>query len=793
MDFIKEIKDNSILIIDNNIKNKVLDYIDKNKILKNIKIINFQELKKSLYFDYTNETIFRIMNHYHLKYAVAKKYLDNIYYIIDEVKDNDKYKMLMDIKKYCDDENLLIYDKLFPQLLENHEHIYIYGFNFIESFNKHMLDKLKNVIIIDNEKTPYKHDVYAFKNINEEITFVAENISKLITNNVDVNKIYIANYDPAYYFTIDRIFKSYNIPFYIKNESTLYDTAIGSYVLENLDKSFYSILGCIKQKYNIDNNIYNMEIYQKVKSLFDKYYWCSDENIQELIEEEMKKIKLPYKHQEKEVVFTNIINNYFADDEYVFLINFNQGNIPKFKKDTDFISDDIKPSYISLTNEYNKNIKIATLKAIHNIKNLTITFKTNDENGECYPSSLIDDDHINKLNGNKVISHYSNLNNKIMYANALDKLIKFNEEDECLKILNNNYDIPYNTYNHQYQKIDKDLLIKNIDNKLNFSYSNIQKYYECPFKFYLTSILKIDEFNDTFDTFIGSIFHHTLEKHFKTNEDPNKIYDEYVLEYNKQEQKIEFNYMNNYYIKLLKKEIIFIIDIIKEQYKHLSITNQEFEVSKFIDIDKPFKTKIKGFVDKIIYMDDKALIIDYKTGKSDKIDNDLFAFGLNLQLPIYLYLLDSLDKNIKVQGIYLQHIIGKQKGFSIKDNKDEKEKDLKLDGITFGTLKSLSETMDDVENSNVIKGLKFVKKNGDLNYGNRLFTEDKTEKLVALVKEKIDNCIDDVSNSRFEIRPIKIDKKCDGCKYCKFKDICFKSENDYRIEYIKGDDEICQD
>ena len=52
MDFISELEDNSILIIDNNIKYKLLDYINEFKILKSIKIMSFTELKKSLFFDY---------------------------------------------------------------------------------------------------------------------------------------------------------------------------------------------------------------------------------------------------------------------------------------------------------------------------------------------------------------------------------------------------------------------------------------------------------------------------------------------------------------------------------------------------------------------------------------------------------------------------------------------------------------------------------------------------------------------------------------------------------------------
>lgn len=792
MDFINNIMDNSILIIDNNIKNKVLDYISENKILKNIKIMSFYDIKKALYFDYTNETIFNIMNKFNLNYNIAKKYLNNIYYIIDYDLDTPKYNLLKEIKKYLDEHNLLIYDQLFPNLINNYQQIYVYGFDYLDSFNKHMLDKFNNVIYLNKNNQKYHHDVLIFNNINDEITYIAEEISSLIDKGINLNKIYIANYDNNYLFTINRIFKSYNIPFYLKSDTTLYDTSIGKYVLNNLNSSFNSILNKIKLKYNIENNENNMLIYQKVKSLFDKYYWIKDENIQQIIEEEMKTIKIPNKHMDQEITFTNILNNTFLDDEYVFLINFNQNSIPKYKKDIDYLSDDIKPPYISKTNEYNKTIKESYINCIQNIKNLTITYKLIDNNGECLPSSLIDQIGLTKEYKPSIISNYSNLNNKIYYASLIDKLIKFNETNTNLEILNHNYNIPYNTYDHRYNEVDKEYLLNNIDNTLNFSYSNIQKYYECPFKFYLSNILHIDEFNDTLDTFIGSIFHYTLENYFKTHEDPSIIYDHFLEEYNKSDKKLEFNNKDKFFIKLLKEEILYVIKIIEEQNKHIYITNETFETSKKIVINTPFNTTIKGFVDKILYINNQALIIDYKTG-SDQINKELFPFGLNLQLPIYMYLLKILDKDIEVRGIYLQHILNKDNHFPFIDKKDEKINNLKLDGITFGNINNLKTVFDNIENSDIVKGLKIVKKNNDLNYGNRIMNDQDKEELISLVEDKIHSCINSVKNAKFPIKPIKIDDKVDACNYCPYRDICFKKYNDYQFESIKGDDKQCQD
>ena len=203
MDFISELEDNSILIIDNNIKYKLLDYINEFKILKSIKIMSFTELKKGLFFDYNNESIYRVMEEFSLDYDTARNYINNLYYLEDKIYDNEKYIFLSKIRDYLNSLNLLITDPLFKNLISNKK-IYVYGFDYIDSFNKYMLSKLDNVTIINKDCMNTCHEAIAFNNMQEEITYVCESISNLITSGIPLEKIYIANVDDTYYFTMKR-------------------------------------------------------------------------------------------------------------------------------------------------------------------------------------------------------------------------------------------------------------------------------------------------------------------------------------------------------------------------------------------------------------------------------------------------------------------------------------------------------------------------------------------------------------------------------------------------------------
>ena len=58
------------------------------------------------------------------------------------------------------------------------------------------------------------------------------------------------------------------------------------------------------------------------------------------------------------------------------------------------------------------------------------------------------------------------------------------------------------TYNNKYTKIDPRTLKRYLKNNLNLSYSAINNYYHCSFKYYLSNILNINIYEETFMTII---------------------------------------------------------------------------------------------------------------------------------------------------------------------------------------------------------------------------------------------------------------------------------------------------
>ena len=787
MDFLKNIETDSLLLIPYNIKEKVLDYINDNNLLINIKIISFNDLKAGLFYSYDNKTIYNVMNKYNTTYSLAKSYIQDTYYITEDKYDNNKLNKLLEIKNYLLDNNLLIKDDLFIDLLKSKNKIYVYGFDYISKYNNYLLDIAKSYIeveIIEKEYNEYDHIVYSANTMEEEVLFVAEKISSLINDGIDINKIYLAGIDDEYDFTMRRIFKEYNIPYFIKNNNILYDTAIAKYFFDNLNNNIEELLNDIKKKYKIDNN---NPIYNKLFNLVNKYYFTDNYlEVKELMIEEAKRTTLPSIHMTHEITTIDINDNIINDDEYVFLMNFNMGVFPKVKKDEDYISDNIKPSFLESTKKLNVINKNNLLKSIKNIKNLYISYKLSSPFNKYYPSYLIED-NFKEEKIDFTTSSYSDNINKLLFGKRLDNLIKFNEVDNTLPILNNTYDIPYNKYDNCFKGLDN-----HIEN-INYSYSNMSSYFKCPFRFYCEKVLYIDEFNKNINTFIGSLFHHILEVCLSSNIDIDEEYDKY-LEDNKDDY--EFNNHDYYFIEKLRSEIHYIVDIIRGQYNNLMGDYKELyeeevlTTTKDLGIDTKINATLKGFVDKIIQDGNDLIIIDYKTGNSDIVNRDMFEYGLHIQLPLYLYLLETIKPELNVAGIYLQHILtGKNKKDLKKTQEELRQSELRLDGLTLNDPSVIDKFDYTYENSTMIKALK-TDKNGNLPTS-RTYTYEQKDELKNIMKELIKTCVDNVYEANFNIKPILINgNKEDGCKYCSMRDVCYKKDNQYnRIQISKEGDE----
>ena len=320
--------------------------------------------------------------------------------------------------------------------------------------------------------------------------------------------------------------------------------------------------------------------------------------------------------------------------------------------------------------------------------------------------------------------------------------------------------------------------------KINLSYSSMNNYYLCAFRFYIENVLKLDPFTDTFAAFLGNLFHDCLSKMYEDGFDLKSNYEAYL-------SKKELNAKEKFFCEKLYTNLEFIIRTIRFQEGYSKYNKVLTE--KHISVDKSSKLKINflGFVDKIKYLEEDngrwlVAIIDYKTGSVETtLDN--INYGLHLQLPVYIYLTkNGLHKNIKITGFYLQKILNNS-SVDCDDVEEDLRKKLKLDGFTIDDEDLINKFDSSYENSEVIKGMSVTSK-GFSRYA-KLVSSENIEKISSLVDEKIDEVVGSIDNVNFDINPKRINGELVGCQFCNFKDVCFRKEEDIvDLEYTKLED-----
>ena len=118
---------NKILIIPNNIKTKVVKYINNLPKLSNVKILTDQEFITNLTIDYNEKSIIYLMNNKNLSYQNAKEILKNLKYTTNDNNDSSKIQELTNIKKDLLEKKLLIINNRFLPFIKDKEIIIIYN------------------------------------------------------------------------------------------------------------------------------------------------------------------------------------------------------------------------------------------------------------------------------------------------------------------------------------------------------------------------------------------------------------------------------------------------------------------------------------------------------------------------------------------------------------------------------------------------------------------------------------------------------------------------------------------
>lgn len=250
-------------------------------------------------------------------------------------------------------------------------------------------------------------------------------------------------------------------------------------------------------------------------------------------------------------------------------------------------------------------------------------------------------------------------------------------------------------------QINRKNTIKNLSNsdvllkKKRFSVSGLETYAKCPFKYYVEKGLGITEKRpiDLDPILTGNIVHFVLEKYFsaKQTKDPERFVEFAFGELSKKtEYAVLFGHKKfKYGLDRLKKECVKTIkDIVDNQsVSKFKISNLEFVVRGDGFDEELTDLAFFGVVDRIDRLDDKAIVIDYKTGKVDRSSKN-FYYGNKIQIFVYCRALEKFC-GLKTVGAFYAPISNKKlkkkyEGYLLEGELENFDPDYSVDGGVLG-------------------------------------------------------------------------------------------------------------
>ncbi len=665
--------------------------------------------------------------------------ISNMPLISDKYPELEKFHNLNEgfINYYKDKNILYTMDNLFDP-------VFLYAIKYLSELGI----ELKQILFEDVKgEALYKE----YENIIKEVEGASDYISYLLLNGVDINKIKVQINGTDYKELIRDVFSFYPFKnaFYINDRYTLFEkdrilSFFNSLKDNKLDTSLET-LNSYKEELDVDsyNVLANMLSGTKLPLEYFKYKLQNSY------------IKQPKYNNAIEV--GNVINRYLPSDTYLIILGANSGLFPKTivlsGELTDNILKEIHTSDkdINTTNEKYYLSKIYSLKHVYISSYLKGTTKNFTKSPFLF--KILDlKEYVPSGN------HYSKCRDYLKFKKAFDEYVTYGSKTSDYKrfsklLADEDYKKFTNIYDSTMSYTDFDNFKELVGKKLMLSYSKMNEYNECPFKYYYGHILKLDPFENSLATFIGNFFHKIME---------NYIDSEFPLDEETLEIEFEKFIKTEPYKLTIKDRVIikmFYSVVIDVYYKTKSLNldggfkvyAKELEINKVEDSIDDLEIEFNGKIDLVLKDDnDNTIVVDYKTGHYPKTN---YEKGTGLQQLVYFNVLKetNVDETFVPAGFIFEVVPIKKRGGELK--KISCYGELLFDSsVNYGEIKVNKQSWK---------------------------SKEEIEDHLMQTKEIIEKTKNSILSLDFKQSPGD-----EACDYCSFKEVCYKYnfENDENEE-----------
>ena len=768
-------------------KREVLKEAHQKGILIKAQLYDLETLSQHLLYRYHDLALYEIHKKFHLPYTLATILLPYLYRIENKKYQNSKLNTMVTIKNWLQEKKYLIEDTLFQKSLENKRLIF-YECQYVNDIERNLLQICKEqyqVLEIQEDEKPLDTvKIVKAATMEEEVVMVAEKITTLLEQGILPSNIVLHLTTDVYRPYLQRIFKQFGIPLELKESNVLHSYDMARYCLTLLEtnESLENIVAILRETYDLENRV-QKEVYNQIVSILNLYIEIEDrQDLLEIVKYQMQCTHIKKWHYQNTIKQVDILKE-SIEASHVFLLGFMGSLFPTLYKDDQYLSDQ-EALLVGLSSSTDKNQleKEKAYKCLQAIPFLEISYCLVSHKDTYSIASYIS--YLQKrtqvLFETYQYQYTAENYNAHLLCKNLDSYTKYGQKTEELTYLLGRTPCQYRMYQHAYQEVKPSLLHSFLQQKLTLSYSSIDTFYQCPFRYYVQYILNIKEdVKETSSIRFGNLVHKILCRVFQEEKPYLDIVEEELHEFIENQSA---TIRDLFYLQKYKKEIIRLIAILYKQKERTSFTETYLEQSFSLSFAGPLQVTLKGYIDKVLTFDDGeniyTIIIDYKTGMIDTNFNPVI-YGMQMQLLIYLYLLKKTQPRTVFAGTYWQNVLKDiLPATEGKTYQDLLEDAYRLDGYTLADLKTITKIDNTLENS-FIKGLKLKKDNTFYAYS-KVLSLAEMDRLLEITEENIKKAIKDIQKAAFPIKPKKIGfgTASDSCAYCPYRDICYREESD---------------
>lgn len=743
VEILRNLKDHSLLIANNHDKLQILNYLSQNSYFLNL---DFFDSLKSLS-KFSKNYPFFLKERFNKEPYLSdrfKKYFD--YIKTDSTYDNLKIEELRKIKIELIKNKILLVKPL------KYQEIFSVNDAYVPKFFDQDVRKIYTNKAIENP-------VYLYRALNQyqQIMCVYEKVVELLEKGISTSKINIINSYVEDDISLTKLFKDAQIPYNLFKRQALAEYPVLIKVIDILKNAGY------QQAKTYLASLKESDIVKKIVKVFNDYDSNLIANNLPVFIHELKKLTFVEVGYQSAVSITGFNDLVYKDDEYYLLMNYYEESFPIKYLDNDYLSD-LEAKLIDYPSslELNHYQRMAITSRLNQIDHLFLI----------YPKKIIEDTIPSRLDLSRevVVSDYEyqvkdkSYLSELLFLDFAKKKFdyeNYNLFNEDLTRLNNLFGDRFREYIPQFNGIEDKTLSHLLKNNNTLSAYKLETYNLCPFRYYLSYLLKLDSFQGNIFTYIGQVIHKVIETKAKQN---NYDIDLILSQFAFPEDEL---YKYPLFKELIVENIQLIDQIVSEfeevtQFK--TVKSEEIIKQEFND-----KFTLSGVIDKVMIDEEYRyfLIIDYKYGDENYNQGDLEK-DYDLQLPFYLYAFQRQNPDLKPAGILYQQT-------SLKKDQRGKEANYKMKGLVIdlvSVLKRIDPTL------SKIQGVR-VNKDGSLPQNSRSFiSRDGFDELIKNTEKVVSGVSQRIAAGDFVIKPILIDidqrtKDSISCKYCKFFGICY--------------------